>query len=243
MILIAIVAELLALVVKVIDFPVAVSGGVVVFFVLSAWALLRVTHDDRFQLWTRRDWWIVTIFAGVNFVRSLFSSGSPAGAGLVVLCLLCLVLALPTLLISKLPYRYRLLLEGAILLAILAVGGWHRQDPYLASKAWHAAALADQARAWAAESDRPGAQRVYQAEAAWLARRARWLRIQAISFGILGTILPEVDWSGEYEPWPPRVSDRQLLRELAISEAIAAHEVVILQEREREKGLPPAQPP
>jgi hypothetical protein len=242
MILIAIVAGLLALVVKVIDASVVINGGAVVFLLISAWALFRIAQDARFSLWTRRDWWIVTIFAAVMFVRGLFATDSPAG--LILLGILCLVLALPTLLVSKLPYRWRLLVECTILVAILAHGAWLRQDPYLAGQSEHAGALSERALAWAAESNRPGAQRVYQTEAAWFARAAYRLRIKAMRVGFLETLLPQdFDWLWEHGPWSDWAWNRRLIYELSVSEGIDAHEVVILQERERESGQSPAQPP
>jgi hypothetical protein len=102
------------------------------------------------------------------------------------LCLIIISIAV----ISRFPYRVRLLIEVAIVLFLLLLtmyvhySRFHGPSRFYGNQADRVAKLARQASDWAVDSTDPQARSILRRESAWFARRAVSLRRIAIVKGL-----------------------------------------------------------
>jgi hypothetical protein len=139
-------------------------------------------------------------------------------------------LGVPAALVSLIPDRYRLALELLILFVCVFLGLWSAQDTVYARESNRVKYMADQAAAWADETASPSARLVFQTEAAWFRRRARGLRIQAMGLGFIAFL------KQPFGKESPDDDAGDFIRQLALAEVSAIHEVNMLAEHERLQG-------
>ncbi len=117
--------------------------------------------------------------------------------------------------LAKLPLRMRLTLEilTACLLLVISAGVW--RPPFYIDQADRSERLAKLCATLADASDDDRSKALFRREAAWYSRQASVLRLQAMWYGLIRSFTKES---------PVPMSDRELILELGVLEAMARHE-------------------
>lgn len=116
---------------------------------------------------------------------------------------------------SKLPFRFRIAIEVAIVFALLALSAWLWRPPFYLQQAERAEEGERGARMGLETATDPRERAFFRREAEWYGRRASALRRTALWRGLIGG--PSMRGQGP-------MGTRQLVEELVITEALERHE-------------------
>ena len=126
-----------------------------------------------------------------------------------------LILAVSLYGLSRLPYRVRLAIELSTAGLLLILSAWLWRPPWYVLQAERTEQLARLCSNLADKADGDRSRERFRREAAEYGRRARALKLQAMWYGLIRSVTKEN---------PVAMTERELIAELGLSEALENHE-------------------